>query len=208
MIEQRLMTLFDHVLRCSLRWFQCPSKSFGSLVCVRGRTPSRAESPLSTRVPGISPGAPIVSLCKTWQSMQMKRNAKHKFTFFLPKWSVTQFSNSAVTKPSICAHIVTEMASHLSSCSIAQVLSRPKVSKSPCVISQEPFLYSVRTLSSKRNTTDKDPPEHVSKHLLLKQEGCPQRCVCACVLCLTERETETERERERERECVCVCVCE
>ena len=34
------------------------------------------------------------------------------------------------------------------SCSITQLLSRPKVLKSHCVISQEPFLYSVRTLSS------------------------------------------------------------
>ncbi len=33
------------------------------------------------------------------------------------------------------------------SCSITQPFSRPKVSKSHCVISQEPFLYSVRTLS-------------------------------------------------------------
>ncbi len=33
-------------------------------------------------------------------------------------------------------------------CLITQLLSWPKVSKSHCVISQEPFLYSVRTLSS------------------------------------------------------------
>ncbi len=34
------------------------------------------------------------------------------------------------------------------SCSITQFFSWPKVSKSYCVISQEPFLYSVRTLSA------------------------------------------------------------
>ena len=34
------------------------------------------------------------------------------------------------------------------SCSITQLLSRPKVSKGHCMISQELFLYSVRTLSS------------------------------------------------------------
>ncbi len=38
------------------------------------------------------------------------------------------------------------------SCSITQLLSRPKVSKSHSVISQEPFLYSVRTLSSQPAT--------------------------------------------------------
>ncbi len=34
------------------------------------------------------------------------------------------------------------------SCLIAQLFSRPKVSKSHCVVSQEPFLFSVKTLSS------------------------------------------------------------
>ncbi len=33
------------------------------------------------------------------------------------------------------------------SCSITQLLSRPKISKSHCAISQEPSLYSLRTLS-------------------------------------------------------------
>ncbi len=54
--------------------------------------------------------------------------------------------NSAITKPVVCARIVVEMGS----CSITQLLSRPKVFKSHCVISQEPLL----------NRGEKEPCRH------------------------------------------------
>ncbi len=61
------------------------------------------------------------------------------------------FYNSAITKPVVCVRIVVEMGSHLTKMVpvlITEVFSQLKVLKSHCVISQEPFLYSMRTLSS------------------------------------------------------------
>ncbi len=60
------------------------------------------------------------------------------------------------------------------SCSITQLLSRPKVSKSLCVISQKPFLYSVRTLSSgaSRNLSICGIPEDARRTHLCLSRAC------------------------------------
>ncbi len=63
-------------------------------------------------------------------------------------WSENLFNNSAISKHVVQAYIVVEMGAGCWVVSITQLLSRPKVSKSHCVISHEPFLCSVRTPSS------------------------------------------------------------
>ncbi len=62
--------------------------------------------------------------------------------------------NSAVSKPLVCLHRARNgFLSHQKvSRSIRQLFSRPKVSKSLCVIAQEPVLISVRTQSSRRKS--------------------------------------------------------
>ena len=63
----------------------------------------------------------------------------------------------------LCDHKTDRMCSHHGAqkwvvnfqkgfCSITQLLSQPKIWKSHCAISQEPFLYSVRTLSAQDRT--------------------------------------------------------
>ncbi len=68
------------------------------------------------------------------------------------------FAVFVVSVPQLCDHKTNCVCLHRcrngfspdkkGSYSITQLLSRPKVSKSYCVISQQPLLYSVRTLSS------------------------------------------------------------
>ncbi len=57
------------------------------------------------------------------------------------------FYNSAITKLLVCARIVVEMVSRLAKMVPAQLHNSSKIH---CVISREPFLFWVRTLSSAR----------------------------------------------------------
>ncbi len=88
----------------------------------------------------VSTSAQFVKLLET-NSLEKRKNLK-KITEFLQ----------------LCDHKTCHMCSYpgrngflpdkRGSCEITQLISRPKVLKSHCVISQEPFLCSVKTLSS------------------------------------------------------------
>ncbi len=61
-----------------------------------------------------------------------------------------KFYHATVTKPLVHDLFVVEEFTHCKngSCSLIQLFSRPKVSKNRCMISQEPFLQRVWTLTS------------------------------------------------------------
>ena len=75
----------------------------------------------------------------------------------------------------MCSHRGRNGFSPQGSCSITHLLSRPKVSKSHCLISQEPFLRSVRTLSTKKNGAWASAPRckaFLPKQLIFVSVGC------------------------------------
>ncbi len=88
-----------------------------------------------------SPSAALRTWCRYIRDVC--RNAE----YFLRNVREKNFYNSAITKPVVCARIVVEMGSHLKK-KVPIQSHNSFLDQSHCVISQEPFLCSVRTLSS------------------------------------------------------------